>query len=178
MSRIGKMPIKVPNNVEVKIDGHNVSVKGPLGEDKLQVLEGVSVLRDGDVLLVKNDNDEQNIIALQGLFRSLINNMVVGTSQGFEKDLEIIGVGYRATQQGANIQFQLGYSHNIIFEAPKGIKLEVLEATKVRVKGINKQEVGQVAANIRKLRAPEPYKGKGIRYKNEHVRKKAGKSGK
>ncbi|MDR3237052.1 MAG: 50S ribosomal protein L6 [Spirochaetia bacterium] len=178
MSRIGNKPIKVPQNVEINISGKTVSAKGPLGEDRLDVLDGVLVSKDGDVVLIKSENEEKSLVALQGLFRSLINNMVVGTSQGFEKDLEIIGVGYRATQQGGNILFQLGYSHNITFEAPKGIVLQVLEPTKIKVKGINKQMVGQVAADIRKLRPPEPYKGKGIRYKNEAVRKKAGKTGK
>ena len=178
MSRIGNKPINLPQNVEISINGKTISVKGPLGEDRLEVLDGILVSKDGNIVLIKPENNEKNTIALQGLFRSLINNMVVGTSQGFEKELEIIGVGYRATQQGGNILFQLGYSHTITFEAPNGIVLEVLEPTKFKVKGINKQAVGQVAANIRKLRPPEPYKGKGIRYKNEVVRKKAGKTGK
>ena len=178
MSRIGNKPINIPQNVEMTISGKSVSVKGPLGEDRLEVLDGISVLRDGNTVLIKPDNDEKNTIALQGLFRSLINNMVVGTSEGFVKELEIVGVGYRATQQGENILFQLGYSHTITFEPPKGIVLEVLEPTKFKVKGASKQAVGQVAANIRGLRPPEPYKGKGIRYKNEIVRKKAGKTGK
>ena len=178
MSRIGNKPIEIPSNVTVEIKDRTVSVKGSLGEDSLEVLEGVTLTKEENQLLVGIEKEEKQLTAYQGLFRSLINNMVVGTSQGFEKDLEIIGVGYRATQQGANIQFQLGYSHPILFEAPEGIKLEVLDATKVKVKGTNKQQVGQVAANIRKLRPPEPYKGKGIRYKDEHVRKKAGKAGK
>ena len=178
MSRIGNKPINLPQNVEMNVSGKTVSVKGPLGEDKIDLLDGILISREGDIVLVKPENNEKNTIALQGLFRSLINNMVVGTSQGFEKELEIVGVGYRATQQGENILFQLGYSHTITFEAPKGIVLEVLEPTKFKVKGTNKQTVGQVAANIRELRPPEPYKGKGIRYKNETIRKKAGKTGK
>ena len=178
MSRIGNKPIIVPSNVEVNIAGRKISAKGPLGEDHVEVLEGVTVVKDGGQLLLKPDREEKTIIAYQGLFRSLINNMVVGISQGFEKDLEIIGVGYRATQQGADILFQLGYSHTITFKAPEGITLVVVEPTKVKVKGTNKQQVGQIAANIRELRPPEPYKGKGIRYKNEAVRKKAGKTGK
>jgi len=178
MSRIGNKPISLPQNVDVNISGKTVSIKGPLGEDRIDVLDGILVSKDGNTVLIKPENNEKNTIALQGLFRSLINNMVVGTSQGFERELEIIGVGYRATQQGVNILFQLGYSHSITFEPPSGIVLEVLEPTKFKVKGINKQIVGQVAANIRKLRPPEPYKGKGIRYKNEAVRKKAGKTGK
>lgn len=178
MSRIGNKPINVPSNVEVNIAGRTVSAKGPLGEDRVEVLDGILVTKDGDQLLLKPEKEDKAVIAYQGLFRSLINNMVVGISQGFEKDLEIVGVGYRATQQGENILFQLGYSHTITFEAPDGITLVVLEPTKIKIKGINKQKVGQVAANIRELRPPEPYKGKGIRYKNETVRKKAGKTGK
>jgi large subunit ribosomal protein L6 len=178
MSRIGKKPIDIPDNVTVDISGNTVTVKGPLGSDSLELIEGISVNSEEKTLHVLASNDEKQTTAYQGLFRSLLNNMVVGTSTGFEKDLEIIGVGYRATQQGADIQFQLGYSHPILFKAPEGIKLEVLDATKVKVKGSNKQQVGQVAANIRKLRPPEPYKGKGIRYKDEYVRRKAGKAGK
>ncbi len=178
MSRIGNKPINLPDNVAVDIKEHTIAVKGPLGEDSLAVLEGITLNVEDKILSIGTENDEKQLVAFQGLFRSLINNMVVGTSQGFEKDLEIVGVGYRATQQGEDIQFQLGYSHPILFKAPAGIKLEVLDATKVKVKGINKQEVGQVAANIRKLRPPEPYKGKGIRYKDEYVRRKAGKAGK
>lgn len=178
MSRIGNKPIIVPDNVTVDVSGQKVAVKGPLGEDSLEVLDGITVSINDNVVTVGTEREEKQLVAYQGLFRSLISNMVVGTSQGFEKDLEIIGVGYRANQQGENIQFQLGYSHPILFEAPAGIKLEAVEATKVKVKGINKQAVGQVAANIRKLRPPEPYKGKGIRYKDEYVRRKAGKAGK
>lgn len=178
MSRIGNKPINIPDNVTIDIKEKTIAVKGPLGEDSLDVLEGITLKVDDKVVTIGTENDEKQLVAYQGLFRSLINNMVVGTSQGFEKDLEIIGVGYRATQQGQDIQFQLGYSHNILFKAPAGIKLEVLDATKIKVKGINKQQVGQVAANIRKLRPPEPYKGKGIRYKDEYIRRKAGKAGK
>ncbi|PKL36136.1 MAG: 50S ribosomal protein L6 [Spirochaetae bacterium HGW-Spirochaetae-1] len=178
MSRIGKKPIQLPSNVTVDVKDRVVNVKGPLGEDNLEVLEGIIIKQENNVVLIQLEKEEKQQVAFQGLYRSLISNMVVGTSQGFEKDLEIVGVGYRATQQGANIQFQLGYSHHIIFEAPDGIKLEVVDPTKIKIKGINKQRVGQVAANIRKLRPPEPYKGKGIRYKNEQIRKKAGKAGK
>ncbi len=178
MSRIGNKPIDIPDNVSVNINDLTVAVKGPLGEDSLSVLEGITLSLENNVLLVGIENDEKQIVAYQGLFRSLINNMVVGTSKGFEKDLEIVGVGYRATQQGQDIQFQLGYSHPIVFKAPEGITLEVVDATKVKIKGINKQQVGQVASDIRKLRPPEPYKGKGIRYKDEYIRRKAGKAGK
>lgn len=179
MSRIGKKPIEIPGSVTVNIDGKNITVKGPLGENKLALLSGVNVEKNDKYLNVSIEdvNDKQQR-AYHGLFRTLINNMVVGVSTGFVKELEIVGVGYRALQQGKDIQFQLGYSHTILFPAPEGITLEVTEATKFKVKGYNKELVGQVAANIRKLRAPEPYKGKGIRYKNENVRKKAGKTGK
>jgi large subunit ribosomal protein L6 len=179
MSRIGKKPIEIPGNVTVNIDGKNITVKGPLGENKLALLNGVIVNHEDKYLNVSiEDLNNKQQRAYHGLFRTLINNMVVGVSTGFVKELEIVGVGYRALQQGKDIQFQLGYSHTILFPAPEGITLEVTEATKFKVKGFNKELVGQVAANIRKLRAPEPYKGKGIRYKNENVRKKAGKTGK
>ncbi len=179
MSRIGKKPIEIPGNVNVSIEGKNITVKGPLGENRLALLNGVIVEKDDKYLNVSIDdiNNKQQR-AYHGLFRTLINNMIVGVSTGFIKELEIVGVGYRALQQGKDIQFQLGYSHTILFPAPEGITLEVTEATKFKVKGFNKELVGQTAANIRKLRAPEPYKGKGIRYKNENVRKKAGKTGK
>ena len=179
MSRIGKQPINIPGGVTVDIASRNITVKGPLGENKLTLLDGVNVQLESDILnvVIENDEDKQQR-AYHGLSRTLINNMVLGVSTGFVKELEIVGVGYRAIQQGPDIQFQLGYSHPIIFKAPDGITLEVAEATKFRVKGRNKELVGQVAANIRKLRPPEPYKGKGIRYKNELVRKKAGKTGK
>lgn len=180
MSRVGKKPIAVPKGVTVDISNNKISIKGPLGEEGLSLLDGISVKLEDNVLQVAANVTEENqkIAAYHGLFRSLISNMVIGVSSGFSKDLEIIGVGYRATQQSKNVQLQLGYSHPIIFSPPEGISVEVLEPTKLRVKGKNKQEVGQVAANIRKLRPPEPYKGKGIRYKDEAVRKKAGKTGK
>jgi large subunit ribosomal protein L6 len=179
MSRIGKLPVEIPGTVTVNITDSNINVKGPLGEDNLNLLNGVNVAKEANILSVMiNDDNNKQLRAYHGLFRTLINNMVVGVSTGFVKELEIIGVGYRAIQQGMDIQFQLGYSHTIIFKAPEGIILEVSEPTKFRVKGFNKEQVGQVAANIRKLRPPEPYKGKGIRYKGENVRKKAGKTGK
>mgnify|MGYP001766778955 FL=1 len=180
MSRVGKKPIAVPKGVTVDISSNKISVKGPLGEEKLSLLEGIQVKLENDALKIIADEKSENekMAAYHGLIRSLISNMVTGVSSGFTKDLEIIGVGYRATQQSKNVQLQLGYSHPIIFSPPEGISVEVLEPTKLRVKGKNKQEVGQVAANIRELRPPEPYKGKGIRYKDEVVRKKAGKTGK
>lgn len=179
MSRIGKQPIEIPQGVTVDIASRVITVKGPLGENKLTLLDGVNVQIDANIMnvVIENDEDKQQN-SYHGLSRTLINNMVVGVATGFVKELEIIGVGYRAAQQGPDIQFQLGYSHPIVFKAPEGITLEVTEVTKFKVKGRNKEQVGQVAADIRKLRPPEPYKGKGIRYKNEQVRKKAGKTGK
>jgi len=179
MSRIGKKPIEVPGSVTVTITSSDVTVKGPLGQDTLKLLNGVKIEKNESILNVQieDENDKQQR-AYHGLFRTLVNNMVVGVSAGFIKEMEIVGVGYRAIQQGKDVQFQLGYSHPIVFEAPEGITLEVTEATKFKVKGYKKEQVGQVAANIRKLRPPEPYKGKGIRYRNENVRKKAGKTGK
>lgn len=179
MSRIGKKPIEVPGSVTVTISGNSVTVNGPLGQDTLMLLKGVKIEKNDNLLHVQiEDANDKQQRAYHGLFRTLVNNMVVGVSAGFVKEMEIIGVGYRAIQQGKDVQFSLGYSHPIVFQAPEGITLEVTEATKFKVKGFNKEQVGQVAANIRKLRPPEPYKGKGIRYKNENVRKKAGKTGK
>lgn len=181
MSRIGKKPIAIPEKVTIDITEATIVTKGPLGEDRLNVVEGIAVeVKDGVIRVVtKNDTEgSKKIAGLFGLYRTLINNMIIGVTKGFEKNLEIIGVGYRAAQKEEKVQFQLGYSHEIIFTPPQGIKVEVLDPTKLRVKGINKEKVGQVAANIRGLRPPEPYKGKGIRYKDEIVRKKAGKTGK
>lgn len=178
MSRIGNKPIPIPSGVDVNISGNKISVKGPLGADSIELLDGIVAVKEGESIVLKAERDEKSVNSYHGLFRSLVNNMVIGTSTGFERELEIIGVGYRATQQGTDIQFQLGYSHNILFNAPAGITLQVVEPTKIKVKGCNKQQVGQIAANIRELRPPEPYKGKGIRYKDEIVRKKAGKTGK
>lgn len=180
MSRIGKKPIQIPQGVSIDLKDRTVAVKGPLGEDRIDLLEGIDIEVKDNILTVngKNIDTDRQMNAYTGLFRSLLNNIVLGVSKGFEKNLEILGVGYRATQQNKDVQFQLGYSHPIIFSPPAGITVEVLEPTKLKVKGINKQVVGQVAANIRKLRPPEPYKGKGIRYKDEYIRKKAGKTGK
>lgn len=180
MSRVAKQPIEIPDGVTVNQNNKEITVKGPLGEEKLVLLDGVDFeVQDKSIQVSSKDLDnDKRIRAFSGLFRSLINNMVIGVSKGFEKDLEIVGVGYRATQQSKDVQLQLGFSHHILFKAPEGITIEVVEPTKLKVKGVNKQQVGQVAANIRKLRPPEPYKGKGIRYKDEYVRKKAGKAGK
>ncbi len=181
MSRIGKKPITIPDKVTVDIKDRIISTKGPLGEDALQLIDGINVeMLDNKIIVSRDDNagNQKKVNGYFGLFRTLINNMMIGVTQGFEKNLEITGVGYRAIQKEEKVQFQLGFSHEVIFAPPKGIKIEVLDTTKLKVKGINKEMVGQVAANIRKLKPPEPYKGKGIRYKNEVVRKKAGKTGK
>ena len=179
MSRIGKLPVEIPGSVTVNINDTIIHVKGPLGEDSITLLQGVKVEKNNNIINVSvEDANNNKLRAFHGLFRTLINNMVTGVSTGFVKEMEIVGVGYRAVQQGPDIQFQIGYSHPVIFKAPEHITLEVTEPTKFKVKGFNKEHVGQVAANIRKIRPPEPYKGKGIRYRNENIRKKAGKTGK
>ncbi len=179
MSRIGKAPITVPNGVEVSIDGQEIRVSGPKGALTHEVPEPIVVRQDGTSLHVERPNDERRSRSLHGLTRTLVNNMVLGVSEGFRKDLEIIGVGYRATAQGdSKLELALGFSHPVRIEAPDGITFEVPAATRLSVVGIDKQQVGQVAANIRSIRKPEPYKGKGIRYAGEHVIRKAGKTGK
>jgi large subunit ribosomal protein L6 len=178
MSRIGKLPIPVPAGVEVKIDGNNVEVKGPKGSLSLVVAEPIKVaLEDGNVVVTRPD-DERNSRSLHGLTRTLIANQIHGVTQGFSKGLEIVGTGYRVTAKGSDLEFALGYSHPILVQPPKGITFTVEGNTKVVVSGIDKQAVGEVAANIRKLRKPEPYKGKGVRYAGEVIRRKAGKAGK
>ena len=176
MSRIGKQPVTVPAGVEVKIDGQVVTVKGPKGELKHEFLPEVRILQDGDVLTVEKTEDTRDAAARFGLSRTLLSNMVVGVHEGFSKTLEIVGVGYRAALKGSNLELQLGYSHPIILPTPQGIEFELPSQTQIIVKGRDKQQVGQVAADIRKLRKPEPYKGKGIRYKGEYVRRKLGKA--
>jgi large subunit ribosomal protein L6 len=180
MSRVGKKPVQLPKGVTVDYKDRVVTVKGPLGEELLTMRDGVDLeINDNTLSLsAKMANEDKSINAASGLMRALINNMIIGVSKGFEKNMEIVGVGYRVIQQNKDVQFQLGYSHPIVFSPPAGITIEVLEATKFKIKGVNRQQVGQVAADIRKLRPPEPYKGKGIRYKDEQVRKKAGKTGK
>jgi len=179
MSRIGKLPITVPSGVEVTIDGQAVTVKGPKGTLNQQIAEPISVERDEDgAILVKRPDDERRNRSLHGLSRSLVNNMVVGVSQGYQKDLEIHGVGYRVQLKGSNLEFALGYSHPIVIEPPEGIQFAVDGPTKLSVKGIDKQLVGEIAARIRKLRKPDPYKGKGVRYAGENIRRKVGKTGK
>ena len=179
MSRIGREPIAIPAGVNVTIaDGNVVTVKGPLGELTESFNTALTIAVEGDKILVSRPNDEKENRALHGLTRTLINNMVVGVSKGYEKKLEIVGVGYRAEKQGAKIVLGLGYSHPVVFEEKDGIKFDVPDQTTIIVKGINKQAVGQVAAVIRSKRPPEPYLGKGIKYTGEHIRRKAGKTGK
>ena len=179
MSRIGKAPIPVPSGVEVTINGTHVAVKGPKGSLAWSVPDDITVSRDGDTLTVARPDDERSHRALHGMARSLVANMVVGVSEGFKKELEIVGVGYRAQAQGPNaIELALGFSHPVKVNAPEGVTFEVPQPTRIIVRGHDKQLVGQVAADIRKIRKPEPYKGKGIRYLGERVQRKAGKSAK
>ncbi|WP_328528927.1 50S ribosomal protein L6 [Nocardioides sp. NBC_00368] len=179
MSRIGKLPVPVPAGVDVTIDGQVVSVKGPKGTLSHTVVDPITVEKGDGVLDVKRPDDSRDSKALHGLSRTLINNMVLGVTEGYEKKLEIVGVGYRVLSKGpTKLEFQLGYSHSIIFDAPEGITFTTDGPTKLGVVGIDKQLVGEVAANIRKLRKPEPYKGKGVRYAGENIRRKVGKAGK
>ena len=178
MSRIGEQPITLPAGVTPAIDGATVTVTGPKGELSQEIPAGIDVsLGDGLVSVTRRD-DERETRSLHGLVRSLVNNMVVGVSTGLQKDLEIVGTGYRATAKGKGIELQLGFSHSITVDAPEGITFTLPRNTYIEIAGIDKQLVGQVAANIRALRSPEPYKGKGVRYANEHVKRKAGKAGK
>jgi large subunit ribosomal protein L6 len=180
MSRIGKLPIPVPSGVDVAIQGQTVTVKGPRGTLSHVVREPIEVEKSDDgTLEVRRPNDERESKALHGLSRTLIANMVTGVTAGYEKRLEIVGVGYRVVPRGpASLEFSLGYSHQITFNAPEGVTFTVEAPTRFSVQGIDKQAVGEVAANIRKLRKPEPYKGKGIRYAGEQIRRKVGKAGK
>jgi large subunit ribosomal protein L6 len=179
MSRIGRSPITVPAGVDVSIEGRTVSVKGPKGALSRELPGEITVRRDGDALLVERPDDERENRSLHGLSRTLVNNMVVGVTDGFAKELEIIGVGYRAEAQGdAALRLALGFSHPVHVQAPEGVTFEVPAPTRVVVRGIDKERVGQVAANIRAIRKPEPYKGKGVRYLGERVIRKAGKTGK
>ena len=178
MSRIGKSPITIPSGVEVSIAGRTVSVKGPKGQLSREIPGDIIVRKEENTLLVERPDDSRTNRALHGLSRTLVNNMVVGVTDGFSKELEIVGVGYRAEAQGQNLRLALGFSHPVTVPAPAGITFEVPAQTKVIVKGIDKELVGQVAANIRSIRKPEPYKGKGVRYADERVLRKAGKTGK
>jgi large subunit ribosomal protein L6 len=179
MSRIGKLPIPVPSGVEVNIDGQNISVKGPKGTLSHTIAEPIIVEREEDgTLQVKRPDDERESKALHGLTRTLVNNLVVGVTDGYEKKLEIHGVGYRVAAKGKDLEFALGYSHPVLIEAPEGITFKVETPTRFSVSGIDKQQVGQTAAVIRRLRRPDPYKGKGLRYEGERIRRKVGKTGK
>lgn len=178
MSRIGKAPITVPNGVEVSIAGRTVTVKGPKGTLSRDIPGEIIVRKEENTILVERPNDERQNRSLHGLSRTLVNNMVVGVTDGFAKELEIVGVGYRAEAQGENLRLALGFSHPVIVPAPAGISFEIPAQTRVIVKGIDKELVGQVAANIRSIRKPEPYKGKGVRYLGERILRKAGKTGK
>ena len=179
MSRIGKAPITVPAGVDVKVDGRRISVTGPKGTLERQIPGTITVSQDGDTLTVERPNDENKVKAMHGLTRSLVNNMVIGVTEGFKKNLEIVGVGYRAEAQSPSaLRLNLGFSHPVDVKAPEGITFEVPVQTQVVVVGIDKEVVGQVAADIRSIRKPEPYKGKGVRYAGERVLRKAGKAGK
>ena len=179
MSRIGRMPITVPNGVDVTIDGSNVAVKGPKGSLSHVVVEPITIAREDDgTIVVTRPNDERESRARHGLTRTLVANMVQGVTEGYEKTLEIVGVGYRVQAKGSSLEFALGFSHPVTVDPPEGITFEVQTPTRFVVRGIDKQKVGEVAANIRKIRKPEPYKGKGVRYAGENVRRKVGKTGK
>ncbi|ART22056.1 50S ribosomal protein L6 [Corynebacterium striatum] len=178
MSRIGLAPIAVPSGVEIKINGQDVEVKGSKGTQTVVIPEPITVAVEDNEIKVSRPDDERKSRALHGLSRSLVNNAVVGVTEGYTIKMEIFGVGYRVQQKGKDLEFALGYSHPILIKAPEGITFAVDGATKLSVSGIDKQKVGQIAANIRRLRKDDPYKGKGIRYEGEQVRRKVGKTGK
>jgi large subunit ribosomal protein L6 len=179
MSRIGRRPIEIPEGVEVEIgDGNVVTVRGPKGTLTQRLHPDIRLVREDGALRVERPSDEPFHRGLHGLSRTLVANMVEGVTRGFERALEIVGVGYRAAMRGQDLELQVGYSHPVVVRRPEGIEFEVPSPTRIVVRGIDKQLVGEVAANIRKIRKPEPYKGKGIRYEGEHVRKKAGKAAK
>jgi large subunit ribosomal protein L6 len=178
MSRIGKLPIPVPSGVDITIDGAEVTVKGPKGTLSHTVPEPITATLEDGSIEVKRPDEERESKALHGLTRTMIANMVQGVTEGYERKLEIVGTGYRVVAKGNDLEFALGFSHPVHFKAPEGITLQVDGPAKFGVSGINKQQVGEVAANIRKIRPPEPYKGKGVRYAGEQVRRKAGKTGK
>lgn len=178
MSRVGNNPIEIPSGVEVNIQGSTVSVKGPKGELTQEFNKNMKIELADNILTVKRPNDERENMAMHGLTRSLLNNMVEGVSKGFEKKLELTGVGYRAQVKGRDLELQLGYSHPVTIKCPEGITFESPSQEEIFVKGIDKQLVGEIAANIRKQRPPEPYKGKGIKYEGERIRRKLGKAAK
>jgi large subunit ribosomal protein L6 len=176
VSRVGRKPIEIPTGVTVTLDGQTLRVKGPLGELSMDIPDGISCQRDGNQLVFTRSSDEKHIRALHGTARALAANLITGVSKGFEKQLELQGVGYRVELRGKNLVLSLGFSHPVVFIPPDGITISVASPTQFSVKGIDRQLVGQVAAVIRKIRPPEPYKGKGIRYVGEYVRRKAGKA--
>ncbi|OBB35991.1 50S ribosomal protein L6 [Mycobacterium sp. 852002-51961_SCH5331710] len=179
MSRIGKQPVPVPSGVDVSIDGQNVSVKGPKGSLELSVADPIRVARDDDgAIVVTRPDDERRSRSLHGLSRTLVANLITGVTEGYTTKMEIFGVGYRVQLKGSNLEFALGYSHPVTINAPEGVTFAVETPTKFSISGIDKQKVGQVAANIRRLRKSDPYKGKGIRYEGEQIRRKVGKTGK
>jgi large subunit ribosomal protein L6 len=178
MSRIGRLPVTVPKGVDVTISGRQVTVKGPKGELSMELAEPIEIAQNDGVITVTRPNDEGKVRALHGLSRTLVANMVTGVTEGYSKTLEIVGVGYRVQAKGNGVEFSLGYSHPVPVTPPDGVTLRVETPTRLVVEGIDKQQVGEVAANIRKLRKPDPYKGKGVRYAGEQVRRKVGKAGK
>ncbi len=178
MSRIGRLPVVIPGGVDVTINGREVVVKGPKGRLSLEISAPIEISENDGTLTVTRPNDEGEVRALHGLSRSLVANMVTGVTEGYRKTLEIVGVGYRVQARGSDLEFALGYSHPVKVSPPDGITFRVETPTRLVVEGIDKQQVGEVAANIRKLRKPDPYKGKGVRYQDEQVRRKAGKAGK
>jgi large subunit ribosomal protein L6 len=178
MSRIGKSPIPVPGGVDVTISGRTVTVKGPKGQLHRDIPGAITIRQEDGQLVVERPDDERQNRAQHGLTRSLVANMVTGVTEGFAKELEIVGVGYRAQAQGSGLELALGFSHPVRIAAPEGIEFEVPAPTRIVVRGIDKEQVGQVAADIRKIRKPEPYKGKGVRYVGEYIQRKAGKTGK
>jgi large subunit ribosomal protein L6 len=178
MSRIGRLPIPVPSGVDVTIEGRTVTVKGPKGSLAHTVADPITIEREDGTLLVQRPDDERASKALHGLSRTLVANMIAGVTTGYIKTLEIVGTGYRVTAKGSDLEFALGFSHPVVVRAPEGITFKVERPTLFTVEGIDKQKVGEIAAGIRKIRPPEPYKGKGVRYQGENVRRKAGKAGK
>lgn len=178
MSRIGKQPIPVPAGVDVKLDGNTVTVKGPKGELSRTLSDLMIIKQEGDQILVERPNDSREARSMHGLTRTLINNMVVGVSEGYAKKLQLVGVGYRAQMKGKDLEMQLGFSHPVLVTPPEGITISCPQQDEIVVEGASKEQVGQVAANIRAWRKPEPYKGKGIRYEGEYVRRKLGKAAK
>jgi len=178
MSRIGRLPVTVPTGVDVTISGRQVTVKGPKGQLSMELAEPIEIAHNDGVLTVTRPNDEGRVRALHGLSRTLVANMVTGVTEGYSKTLEIVGVGYRVQARGSGVEFSLGYSHPVPVTPPDGVTLRVETPTRLVVEGIDKQQVGEVAANIRKLRKPDPYKGKGVRYAGEQIRRKVGKAGK